>query len=108
MALAHSSGEGPIRVWNGIFAAGDWRPESDLKTISPNRDRNSETGAREKWPQKRPSCLKVRTRARTWDPPMATITGHSLRDVHSILDANYLHRDAALGESAIRKLERGI
>ncbi|HEY6754153.1 MAG TPA: hypothetical protein VI077_05510 [Pseudolabrys sp.] len=25
MALAHSSGEGPIRVWNGIFAAGDWR-----------------------------------------------------------------------------------
>jgi hypothetical protein len=46
----------------------------------------------------------VRTRARTWDPPMATITGHSLRDVHSILDANYLHHDAALGESAIRKL----
>ena len=71
MALAHSSGEGPIRVWNGIFAAGDWRPESDLKTISPNRDRNSETGAREKWPQKRPSCLKVRTRARTWGPPAA-------------------------------------
>jgi hypothetical protein len=26
--------------------------------------------------------------------------------VRSILDANYLHRDAALGESAIRKLER--
>jgi integrase len=41
-------------------------------------------------------------------PEIATITGHSLRDVHSILDANYLHRDAALGESAIRKLERGI
>ena len=39
---------------------------------------------------------------------IATITGHSLRDVHSILDANYLHRDAALGESAIRKLERGV
>jgi integrase len=38
---------------------------------------------------------------------IATITGHSLRDVRSILDANYLHRDAALGESAIRKLERG-
>ena len=30
-----------------------------------------------------------------------------LRDVRSILDANYLHRDAALGESAIGKLERG-
>jgi integrase len=38
---------------------------------------------------------------------IATITGHSLRDVRSILDANYLHRDPALGESAIRKLETG-
>ena len=38
---------------------------------------------------------------------IATITGHSLRDVYAIFDANYLHRDPALGESAIRKLERG-
>jgi integrase len=38
---------------------------------------------------------------------IATITGHSLRDVRSILDANYLHRDPALGENAIRKLEKG-
>jgi integrase len=38
---------------------------------------------------------------------IATITGHSLRDVHSILDAHYLHRDQALAESAIRKLEMG-
>jgi integrase len=38
---------------------------------------------------------------------IATITGHSLRDVRSILDANYLHRDPALAEAAIRKLERG-
>jgi integrase len=38
---------------------------------------------------------------------IATITGHSLRDVRSILDANYLHRDPALGKSAITKLERG-
>ena len=37
---------------------------------------------------------------------IATITGHSLRDVRSILDAHYLHRDPALGESAIRKLEK--
>ena len=36
---------------------------------------------------------------------IASITGHSLRDVRSILDANYLHRDLALAESAIRKLE---
>ena len=38
---------------------------------------------------------------------IATITGHSLRDVRSILDANYMHRDPALAESAIKKLERG-
>ena len=36
---------------------------------------------------------------------IATITGHSLRDVRSILDAHYLNRDPKLGESAIRKLE---
>jgi hypothetical protein len=28
-----------------------------------------------------------------------------LRDVRSILDAHYLHRDPALAESAIKKLE---
>jgi hypothetical protein len=38
---------------------------------------------------------------------IATITGHSLRDVRSILDAHYLHRDPVLAENAIRKLERG-
>jgi integrase len=38
---------------------------------------------------------------------IATITGHSLRSVRAILDTHYLHRDAALAESAIRKLERG-
>lgn len=37
---------------------------------------------------------------------IATITGHSLRDVRSILDAHYLSRDPALGRSAISKLER--
>jgi integrase len=38
---------------------------------------------------------------------IATITGHSLRSVRAILDTHYLARDPALGESAIRKLERG-
>jgi integrase len=38
-------------------------------------------------------------------PEIATLTGHSLRDVHQILDAHYLHRDPALGEAAIMKLE---
>jgi integrase len=37
-------------------------------------------------------------------PEIANITGHSLRDVHAILDSNYLARDPALAESAIRKL----
>src|SRR5215831_16294828 len=37
---------------------------------------------------------------------IAAITGHSLRDVRSILDLHYLHRDPALAENAIAKLER--
>lgn len=37
---------------------------------------------------------------------IATITGHTLRDVRSILDAHYLHRDPMLADSAIRKLEQ--
>lgn len=36
---------------------------------------------------------------------IATLTGHSLRDVRSILDAHYLSRDPALAKSAIAKLE---
>jgi integrase len=38
-------------------------------------------------------------------PEIASITGHSLGDVHHILDAHYLHRDPGLAENAIRKLE---
>lgn len=40
-------------------------------------------------------------------PEIATITGHSLRDVGSILDSHYLARDPAMAQSAIKKLERG-
>lgn len=36
---------------------------------------------------------------------IATITGHSLKDVRSILDAHYLHRDPEMGDNAIAKLE---
>lgn len=36
---------------------------------------------------------------------IATITGHSLRDVGAILDVHYLKRDARLATSAISKLE---
>jgi hypothetical protein len=38
---------------------------------------------------------------------IAAITGHSLRNVGSILDANYLHRDPGLADAAISRLERG-
>jgi integrase len=37
---------------------------------------------------------------------IAAISGHSLRDVRSILDAHYLHRDPQLADAAITKLER--
>jgi integrase len=39
---------------------------------------------------------------------IVTITGHSLKSVRAILDTHYLARDPALGESAIRKLEKGM
>ncbi|MEL6284585.1 MAG: tyrosine-type recombinase/integrase [Pseudomonadota bacterium] len=38
-------------------------------------------------------------------PEIASITGHSLRDVGSILDAHYLNRDYRTARSAIHKLE---
>jgi integrase len=40
------------------------------------------------------------------NPEIATVTGLSLKTVRAMLDAHYLHRDPALAESAIRKLER--
>jgi len=49
----------PIRVWNGIFAARDRRAKRNLMTMSPRRDRESETTGRGKWPQKRPFCLRA-------------------------------------------------
>jgi integrase len=39
-------------------------------------------------------------------PQIATITGHSLKDVEAILDAHYLGRDVQLAEMTIAKLER--
>ena len=36
---------------------------------------------------------------------IALVTGHALSDVRDILSQHYLHRDPALAESAIRKLE---
>lgn len=39
-------------------------------------------------------------------PEIATITGHSLKDVGAILDGHYLHRDAILASNAIKKLEK--
>jgi integrase len=41
------------------------------------------------------------------EPEIASVTGHTLRDIRRVLDAHYLHRHPELAESAIRKLERG-
>jgi integrase len=40
-------------------------------------------------------------------PQIATLTGHSLRDVEAILDAHYLGRDVKLAKIAVMKLEKG-
>ncbi|WP_349768680.1 site-specific integrase [Rhodobacter sp. NTK016B] len=39
-------------------------------------------------------------------PEIATITGHSLKEVDAILDTHYLSRNRTLAESAIAKLDR--
>jgi integrase len=39
---------------------------------------------------------------------IATLTGHSLKAVRSILEVHYLHRDPLLAEAAIRKLEQNL
>jgi integrase len=44
---------------DGIFAAGDWRAERASETISPRRDRKSETTTREKWSQKESFCQRA-------------------------------------------------
>jgi hypothetical protein len=39
-------------------------------------------------------------------PQIAAVTGHTLASVYSILAKHYLHRNPALAQSAIRRLER--
>lgn len=46
--------------------------------------------------------------AQCTEAEIATITGHTLREVRSILDKHYLSRDPAMAESAIRKLEKSM
>jgi integrase len=41
------------------------------------------------------------------EPEIATATGHSLAAVRAILDKHYLHRDPALSDNLIAKLETG-
>jgi hypothetical protein len=39
-------------------------------------------------------------------PQIATLTGHSLKDVEAILDVRYLGRNIRLAEAAVLKLEK--
>ena len=58
-----------------------------------------------------PYCIEIHGKkakaAGCTEAEIATITGHSLRDVRSILDAHYLHRDVEMARTAIHKLEMG-
>ena len=54
----------------------------------------------------RGSCVTRLAVAGATEAEIATISGHTLRDVRSILDSHYLSRDPVLGQSAIDKLER--
>ena len=52
----HKVRDARLAVRNGIFAAGDRHAKKATETMSPRRNRKSETTARENWPQKRPFC----------------------------------------------------
>jgi integrase len=87
---------------------------SDSKPWTPDGFRASFAKARAKagivgitFNDLRGTAVTRRALAGATEAEIATITGHSLRDVRSILDSNYLHRDPALGRAAIHKLERG-
>ncbi|MBL0405486.1 tyrosine-type recombinase/integrase [Microvirga aerilata] len=94
--------------------------QGDLILVNVDGNPWTESGFRSSW---RKACIKAGVTGRTFHdlrgtavtrlgkagctvPEIATITGHSLEDVHAILDANYLDRDTAMAESGIRKLER--
>lgn len=93
------------------------RPATMLSTL--NGKTWTQAGFRASW---RKACIKAGVSGVTYHdlrgtavtrlalagctaPEIATITGHSLRDVGSILDSHYLNRDPRLAETAIRKLE---
>jgi hypothetical protein len=62
---------------------------------------------RESWRNLRGTAVTRLALVGCTEAEIASITGHS-RDVRSILDAHYLHRDPELARAAIHKLENGI
>jgi integrase len=110
-----------IQVGGPVKAVLDAAPRSStiILTNTDNRPWTSD-GFRASW---RKACAAAGVRGVTFhdlrgtavtrlaiagasNPEIATFTGLSLKSVQAILDAHYLHRDPALAESAIRKLER--
>jgi integrase len=111
-----------IPVGSPLKAALDATPKvSPIILVSTDRKPWTEDGFRSSWAKacKRAGVVDVtfhdlRGTAVTrlalvgcTEAEIATITGLSLNSVRAILDTHYLHRDPALAESAIRKLERG-
>ena len=109
-----------IRVGAPLKAALDATPKrSPVMLLSTDNKPWTEDGFRSSW---RKACKKAGIVGVTFNDLRGTavtrlaiagcteaeivaITGHTLRDVRSILDAHYLHRDPALAEAAITKLE---
>jgi integrase len=95
--------------------------QSPLVLMSSKRRTWTEDGFRSSFrkAQKRAGVVgltfnDLRGTAVTWlalagctEAEIVTLTGHSLKDVRSILDAHYLHRDPELARRAIQKLEAG-
>lgn len=54
----------------------------------------------------RGTCVTRLALAGATVPEIASMTGHSLKDVHTMLDGHYMKRDNRLSSSAVRKLEK--
>src|SRR5438067_38216 len=113
-------GDYPLSILTDRRTRGEFMAWRDKLAITDEKPWTAD-GFRSSW---RKACAAVRITGLTFNdlrgtavtrlaiadctvPQIAAITGHSLRDVTAILDSNYLNRDPAMAETAIRKLEKG-
>jgi integrase len=80
-----------------------WTPDGFRASFNKARDKAGVTGVT--FNDLRGTAVTRLALVGCTEAEIVSITGHSLNDVRSILDAHYLHRDPELARTAINKLE---